>query len=195
MVTKPKYLVHQKCGETTNCTLTSIQGKLQDSKFLAPSCLIMSRSPELESKCTKVLHPHALCCSSAPQNQSHAKISCSAFSSHTPKNKLKAKKKKKSSKNSSLPPFPARDKQSSEDIYNTSQIYVDNKVKQIWKNVNLTSDTEVCKALRRDLLPTPARKVKQELLTKFGVEVTLRHLGHVIFMQELALVSLFAQSS
>lgn len=104
-------------------------------------------------------------------------------------------KKKKSSKNSSLPPFPTRDKQSSEDIYNTSQIYVDNKVKQIWKNVNLTSDTEVCKALRRDLLPTPARKVKQELLTKFGVEVTLRHLGHVILMQELALVSLFAQSS
>lgn len=35
----------------------------------------------------------------------------------------------------------------------------------------------------------------QELLTKFGVEVTLRHLGHVIFVQELALVSLFAQSS
>lgn len=85
MVIKPKHLVHHKCGETTNCTLTSIQGNLQDCKFLAPSCLIMSRSPELESKCTKVLHAHALCCSSAPQNQSHAKTSCSAYSSHTPK--------------------------------------------------------------------------------------------------------------
>lgn len=103
---------------------------------------------------------------------------------------------KKSSKNSSFPPLPSREKQSSEDIYNTSQIYVDNKVKQIWRNINLTSDTEECNALRRDLqAPTAARKAKQELLTKFGVEVTLRHLGHVILVQELALVSLFAQSS
>lgn len=106
------------------------------------------------------------------------------------KNELKAKKP---SKNSSFPPLPTRDKQSSEDIYNTSQIYVDNKVKQIWKNVSLTSTTEECNARRRRIffrLPH-----LQELLTKFGVEVTLRHLGHVILVQELALVSLFAQSS
>lgn len=31
--------------------------------------------------------------------------------------------------------------------------------------------------------------------TKFGVEVAFRHLGHVIFMEKLALVSLFAESS
>lgn len=150
MVAKSKHLVHQKCGETTNCTLTSIQGNLQDCKFLAASCLIMSRSPELESKCIKVLHSHAFCCSSAPQNQSHAKTSCSAYSCHTQKNELKAKK---SSKNSSFPPLPARDKLSSEDIYNTSRIYVDNKVKQIWKN--LTSDTEECNALRMDERDAP----------------------------------------
>lgn len=152
MVAKSKHLVHQKCGETTNCTLTSIQGNLQDCKFLAASCLIMSRSPELESKCIKVLHSHAFCCSSAPQNQSHAKTSCSAYSCHTQKNELKAKK---SSKNSSFPPLPARDKLSSEDIYNTSRIYVDNKVKEIWKNVNLTSDTEECNTLRMDERDAP----------------------------------------
>lgn len=82
MITKTKHLVHQKCGETTNCALTSIQGNLQDCKFLTASCLIMSRSPELESKCIKVLHPHALCCSSTPQNKSHAKTNCSAYASH-----------------------------------------------------------------------------------------------------------------
>lgn len=32
-------------------------------------------------------------------------------------------------------------------------------------------------------------------LTKLGVEVALRHLGHVVFMEKLALVSLLAQSS
>lgn len=79
---KIQHLVHQKCGETTNCTLTSIQGNLQDCRFLTASCLIMSRSPELESKCIKVLHPHALCCSSTPQNKIHAKTNCSSYSTH-----------------------------------------------------------------------------------------------------------------
>lgn len=32
-------------------------------------------------------------------------------------------------------------------------------------------------------------------LAKFGVEVAFRHLGHVIFMEELALVSLLTESS
>lgn len=31
--------------------------------------------------------------------------------------------------------------------------------------------------------------------TKFGVEVALRHLGHVVFMEELALVSFLTESS
>lgn len=35
----------------------------------------------------------------------------------------------------------------------------------------------------------------QNQQTKFGVEVAFRHLGHVIFMEKLALVSLFAESS
>lgn len=62
------------------------------------------------------------------------------------------------------------------------------------------------------LLHSPATHTKRELSghrantvrahgqtrdqqTKFGVEVALGHLGHVVFMEELALVSLFAQSS
>lgn len=31
--------------------------------------------------------------------------------------------------------------------------------------------------------------------TKLGVEVAFRHLGHVIFVEKLALISLFAESS
>lgn len=91
MITKNQHLVHQKCGETTNCTLTSIQGNLQDCRFLTASCLIMSRSPELESKCIKVLHPHALCCSSTPQNKIHAKTTCSSYLTHAKKRNIKYK--------------------------------------------------------------------------------------------------------
>lgn len=106
MITKPKHLVHQKCGETTNCALTSIQGNLQDCKFLTASCLIMSRSPELESKCIKVLHPHALCCSSTPQNKSHAKTTCLAYSTHTKERTQSTKP----SNNVNFLPLPQSDK-------------------------------------------------------------------------------------
>ena len=132
MITKTKHLVHQKCGETTNCALTSIQGNLQDCKFLTASCLIMSRSPELESKCIKVLHPHALCCSSAPQNKSHAKTNCSAYSSHT-QNRTQGIKP---SKNLNFPPLPqgtsSWEKRRSTIRHKFSGI-IRRRTKQIWK--------------------------------------------------------------
>lgn len=47
-LTKPKHLVHQKCGETTNCTPTSIQGNLHKTLSFWPQ--VASLCPDLQSR-------------------------------------------------------------------------------------------------------------------------------------------------